>query len=375
MEKSFARIDKKPVKLCISFPGKTFLIGEYAVMKGGPALLVNTSPRFRFQVQHPVKKSLHPFHKDSPAGLFIEENKKNFSSVSINYMQAYGSGFGLSGAEFNCVYLLKVLLKGGSLKDISCFDILEKYTSLHSASLLRKQESRSLFSFASKKLSSFSWQFTASLLRFTSFLCRQESRNPFSFTSKRLSRPRLTASLLRSCTPRHSCTGRNLHTPSGADLVSQWLGKVCIFSKPSLAESIDWPFKDLSFALIQTGENLKTWKHLENLKQKDFSKLKEISLKALEAVRSSSESLFLQSIQNYQKALEEQELTHPSTKKILQKLDSHPEVLAVKGCGAMGAEVIAVFFKKDRPLDFLKDYKVYAGLKDLDQGVLVDELS
>lgn len=294
---SSARVTKRAVRLpsFISFPSKTFLIGEYAVMEGAPALLVNTRPRFQFDIQYPVKKSFHPFHKDSPVSLLIEENKKIFSSVSIQYSQTYSHGFGLSGAEFNCVYLLKVMLEGGSVEDISCLDILEKY---------------------------------------------------LSFLSVRGS------------------------APSGADIVSQWLGKVCIFSKPSIAESLDWPFRDLSFALIRTGENLQTWKHLENLKQKKFSQLKEISFVALEALRSSSESLFIQSIQDYRRALEEEELTHPSTKKILQELDSHSEVLAAKGCGAMGAEVISVFFKKDT--NFLKNYNCISGLQSLDQGVLVN---
>ena len=96
---SSARINQEAIKLpsCISFPSKTFLIGEYAVMEGAPAILVNTQPRFKFHIQHPVKKKSHPFHKNSPAGLFIEENKKVFSSVSIQYSQAYGYGFGLSG--------------------------------------------------------------------------------------------------------------------------------------------------------------------------------------------------------------------------------------------------------------------------------------
>ena len=61
MEESFARIDKKPVKLCISFPGKTFLIGEYAVMKGGSALLVNTSPRFKFSCSASCEKEFTSF--------------------------------------------------------------------------------------------------------------------------------------------------------------------------------------------------------------------------------------------------------------------------------------------------------------------------
>ena len=266
------------------------------MLEGAPALLVNTRPRFQFDIQYPVKESFHPFHKNSPAGLFIEENKKVFSSVSIQYSQNYESGFGLSGAEFNCVYLLDTLFKGGVVEDVDSLDILEKYLS---------------------------------------FLSRRGI------------------------------------SPSGADVVSQWLGKVCIFSKPSIAESMDWPFEGLGFALIRTGENLKTWKNLEDLKQKNFSELKEISFIALEALRSCSESLFLQSVRDYRKALEDEGLTHSSTKKILQELDSHSEVLATKGCGAMGAEVVSVFFKKsNRNLDFLKNYNCISDLQSLDQGVL-----
>lgn len=35
--------------IALSAPSKTFLVGEYAVLRGGPALLLNTSPRFRLR--------------------------------------------------------------------------------------------------------------------------------------------------------------------------------------------------------------------------------------------------------------------------------------------------------------------------------------
>ena len=94
-------------------------------MESAPALLVNTRPRFQFHIQRSTK-SFHPFHKDSPAGRFVKEHKEVFSSVSIQYSKSFEKGFGLSGAEFNCVYLLKEMMKGRPVKDISCFDILEK---------------------------------------------------------------------------------------------------------------------------------------------------------------------------------------------------------------------------------------------------------
>jgi hypothetical protein len=36
----------------ISVPSKTFLIGEYVALEGGPALVVNTEPRFQLQIFH-----------------------------------------------------------------------------------------------------------------------------------------------------------------------------------------------------------------------------------------------------------------------------------------------------------------------------------
>ena len=35
----------------ISCPAKTFILGEYAVLDGGPALVLNTAPRFVCRIQ------------------------------------------------------------------------------------------------------------------------------------------------------------------------------------------------------------------------------------------------------------------------------------------------------------------------------------
>lgn len=78
-----------------SVPGKTFLVGEYAVLAGGACLGLGTDPSFSIRVE-PNGQTFHP---DSPAGLYLSQNKlENFTHDFIN---PYGvGGFGASTAEF-----------------------------------------------------------------------------------------------------------------------------------------------------------------------------------------------------------------------------------------------------------------------------------
>lgn len=76
-------------------PGKTFLVGEYAVLSGGACLGLGTNPSFSIELNF----ARQTFHPDSPAGLYLRKNNlPNFSHVFNN---PYGvGGFGASTAEF-----------------------------------------------------------------------------------------------------------------------------------------------------------------------------------------------------------------------------------------------------------------------------------
>lgn len=76
-------------------PGKTFLVGEYAVLAGGSCLGLGTNPSFSINL-HSEKQTFHP---DSPAGMYLHKNGlKNFTHEFVN---PYGvGGFGASTAEF-----------------------------------------------------------------------------------------------------------------------------------------------------------------------------------------------------------------------------------------------------------------------------------
>ena len=137
-------------------------------------------------------------------------------------------------------------------------------------------------------------------------------------------------------------------TPSGADVCSQWLGGVCLFrSEPFLAKSISWPFKDLDFFLIRTGINFNTWEHLASLSNLDFLELKDLSEKALVCLENSNSEGFLSLINQYSLCMEKQGLIHKNTFEVLKRIRKIKQVIVARGCGALGAEVVALFFHPD----------------------------
>jgi hypothetical protein len=85
----------------ISVPGKIFLFGEYAVMKGGEAIVAAISPTFQSHVE--FSQAVHP---ESPAGKFLNLNS---IGTSMGLSEGAGAGFGSSTAEL--IFANETLLK------------------------------------------------------------------------------------------------------------------------------------------------------------------------------------------------------------------------------------------------------------------------
>jgi len=133
--------------------------------------------------------------------------------------------------------------------------------------------------------------------------------------------------------------------PSGADVISQWVGGVCIFEQnPLSVESLTAPFPNLGFFVLKTGESLDTYQYLKSLKLPDVSDLKKIAQKGVDSMKFKQADKFIESIQEYREALQVKGLITKKTQKILQDLLKIKEIKACKGCGAMGAETLIVIF-------------------------------
>lgn len=302
------------VKYDISFPGKTFLIGEYAVLEGAPAILINTQPRFCFSVSaqvEPAEGTAEWFHPQSPAGQWLKIHPQIAWNYHIECQDPYfgKGGFGFSSAQFNLVYLLSSFLK------ISEPSFLKK-------EFLKKEKKDLLKLWSAYRRLSFKGQ-----------------------------------------------------KPSGADVVSQWVGEVCLFSSdPFYARSIKWPFSDLDFFLIRMNTTLNTYEHLNTLSGKSFSDLSILAEKARACISDKDREAFISILNEYSSVLKERGLVHKDTLLFLDRIKSLKEVIFAKGCGAMGEEVVAVFFDPNNAETLkalLKNENIVACSKDLTEGIKI----
>lgn len=245
------------------FPGKTFLLGEYAILEGGCSLMLAHGPGFAADFS---PGSTHPFHPESPAGKWLQSQTLT-QKISFEDFHSGQGGFGGSGAEFLAAF--------AAVKGVP----------------------ESL-----KSRIKFAWD------------AWEASRN---------------------------------YPGSGADILTQAMG--VNFAEPFWlgidigARSLETLYSDfgLTLSLFHTGQKLATHSHLENLPNIPSEALTYLVWDGLEAIRSGSKENFAASIKAYGALLADAKLVAAHTEKALASLPA--EIVAAKGCGAMGSDVIAVF--------------------------------
>jgi mevalonate kinase len=148
-----------------------------------------------------------------------------------------------------------------------------------------------------------------------------------------------------------SWTGTGLK-PSGYDLIAQsQQGCVYINKNNRIIQSYNWPFQDLSFFLIHTGVKLATHRHLQVAtlpEQIDY--LSSLVDEAKQAFEHTNSQQLIKSVQLYHEQLAELNLVAEHSLKIIQELNQYPEVLTIKGCGALGADILILFSLKNDAL-------------------------
>ncbi len=97
---------------CYSIPGKVFLLGEYSVLLGSPAILAATRPRFsaRFDgaqhFSHLPHTASREFHPQSPAGRLERSLSSGIPHFEFHDAYQENGGFGASTAQFALSYAL-----------------------------------------------------------------------------------------------------------------------------------------------------------------------------------------------------------------------------------------------------------------------------
>jgi mevalonate kinase len=261
--------------LSFYIPSKTFLMGEYAVLHGGPALVMAHAPRFSVKIQADANGAVEGLHPMSPAGQWVRQNMAKFSGVKMSFVDPFAGkgGFGASSAQFVGAYAWSQLPPGRWHEyAVNPEDLWRAYKSLNHG------------------------------------------------------------------------TGQ---PPSGADVTAQALGGVTIFqSSPFMAKSMAWPFENLVVVLARTGEKLPTHEHLrERLPVSDH--LIALSRMGTSAFAEGRAQDFINSFRAYGEELERLQLVTMNTRGLIAQAASDRSVIAVKGCGAMGADVLAVLCDRE----------------------------
>lgn len=138
-----------------------------------------------------------------------------------------------------------------------------------------------------------------------------------------------------------SWTGSGLK-PSGYDVIAQ-AQHDCVFVNrhKKMIQSYGWPFQDLSFFLIHTGVKLATHHHLQTTTLPDeIDYLSSLVDEAKLAFEQTDSAKLIATINNYHKKLVELNLVAEHSLNLINRLKEYTEILAIKGCGALGSDVI-----------------------------------
>jgi mevalonate kinase len=109
-------------------PSKTFLVGEYAVLQGAPALVAATGPYFQFSATKSSEPQKSLFHENSAASRWFRQSEVLLKEWSVNCQDPHegGGGFGASGAQFVFYHALATYLQSQRAED-DAHDVWQDY--------------------------------------------------------------------------------------------------------------------------------------------------------------------------------------------------------------------------------------------------------
>ncbi|MDI9819880.1 MULTISPECIES: hypothetical protein [unclassified Legionella] len=130
--------------------------------------------------------------------------------------------------------------------------------------------------------------------------------------------------------------------PSGYDILGQTQNRCVYISRQNaLMQAYDWTFKEIAFLLLHSGQKLATHSHLQTISLPgSINQLSAIVDCAKEAFEHKNSEGLVDAVNRYQRQLENLQLVAPHSLDHIHSFRIQPDVLAVKGCGALGADVL-----------------------------------
>lgn len=137
--------------------------------------------------------------------------------------------------------------------------------------------------------------------------------------------------------------------PSGYDVIAQTQNRcVYINRQQDHMHSYDWNFEDIAFLLLHSGQKLETHYHLQRLSlPSSVNYLSRLSEQGKEAFEKRDSEALVEAVNNYQLELTKLNLVAPHSLQYIKALKEQSDVMAAKGCGAMGADVLLLIVPRD----------------------------
>lgn len=248
----------------IRIPSKTFLLGEYIVLKGGPAIVLTHGPFFKAEAQ--AKSLKAPFNAASPAAQIAKRLRFDASTVLFTDPHQGQGGFGGSSAEFLAVVAQDQTKT--SFKEAECWKARELYLSVASG--------------------------------------------------------------------------------SGVDVLVQAFGSgegdllVAIDLEGKKLKPLNIPSLNAELRLLRTGQKVLTHEHVKKVEPPHPDDLAPLVQKAESAFFKKDKKLFAEAMNGYGDAMAAAGLLAAHSAAAVKDARELPGLLAAKGCGAMGADVIAL---------------------------------
>ncbi|STX50797.1 mevalonate kinase [Legionella busanensis] len=177
----------------------------------------------------------------------------------------------------------------------------------------------------------------------------------------------------------HAWNGQGVK-PSGYDIIAQaQRGCVYIDRLTKTIHCYDWVFKDISFILLHTGSKVATHCHLQEVKLPSrLTSLKSIVENAQLVFQQGDSHKLITVINSYQQELIALNLVAPTTLELLKFFKADPNILTVKGCGALGMDILLLIVARDKLVSIVntlkKDWLVLATSEELYDGEKLFEI-
>lgn len=271
----------------LSVPGKTFLSGEYLALEGGTALLFGSAPRFNLKITR----------SNGGAG-----NGRIFSADAMSFHPKSPAGLLYKD---NQKYLDQFHLEfvdpyqvGGFGASTAQFVLLKAFVDLQDSVWVEGE---------------YHWDWNQWLKSYREYCAKSGA------------------------------------TASGADLIGQVRGGLTLFERNhGRIQNFGWPFPELGLCLFSTGVKLKTHEHLKAVKQIPVGDLAS-PMQLIEAGLIQSDPVqFINGIEAFTEILEQHGFQAPHILSLKNKASEIPGIWYSRGCGAMGSDVFAVFFDREK---------------------------